>query len=150
MLSILAHFSSHFSQRVQATGACPWTDRHSQQKKWPFPQSTVCEILIMSLAVVDLSGTKLTSLAQPRHKTRKLKVSWWNLNDAFNFARTTDTQWRYNPKISEKLCRYGRQNMLWPYLKIWYWEWIFGHAVKSVVKSNFASKLVTHVITLLK
>ena len=66
MLSILAHFSSHFSQRVQATGACPWTDRHSQQKKWPFPQSTVCEILIMSLAVVDLSGTKLTSLAQPR------------------------------------------------------------------------------------
>ena len=26
----------------------------------------------------------------------------------------------------------GRQNMLWPYLKIWDWDWIFGHAVKAI------------------
>ena len=31
-------------------------------------------------------------------------------------------------KISEKLGRCGRQNMLPPYLKIWEWEWIFGRA----------------------
>ena len=28
--------------------------------------------------------------------------------------------------------RCGRQNMLPPYLKIWEWEWIFGHAVKAI------------------
>ena len=47
-------------------------------------------------------------------------------------ARTTDTQWRHKSKISEKLGRCGRQNMLPPYLKIWEWEWIFGRAVKDV------------------
>ena len=26
----------------------------------------------------------------------------------------------------------GRQNMLWPYLKIWDWDWIFGRAVKAI------------------
>ena len=48
------------------------------------------------------------------------------------YTRTTDTQWRHKSKISEKLCRSGRQNMLRPYLKIWEWEWIFGRAVKVV------------------
>ena len=43
-----------------------------------------------------------------------------------------DTQWRHKSKISEKLGRCGRQNMLRPYLKIWEWEWIFGRAVKTV------------------
>ena len=47
------------------------------------------------------------------------------------YARTTDTQWRHKSKISEKLGRCGRQNMLRPYLKIWEWEWIFGRAVKA-------------------
>jgi hypothetical protein len=47
-------------------------------------------------------------------------------------ARTTDTQWRHKSKISEKLGQCGRQNMLWPYLKIWDWDWIFGRAVKAV------------------
>jgi hypothetical protein len=47
-------------------------------------------------------------------------------------ARTTDTQWRHKSKISEKLGRCGRQNMLWPYLKIWDWDWIFGRAVKAI------------------
>ena len=47
-------------------------------------------------------------------------------------SRTTDTQWRHKSKISEKLGRCGRQNMLSPYLKIWEWEWIFGCAVKAI------------------
>ena len=47
------------------------------------------------------------------------------------YPRTTDTQWRHKSKISEKLGRSGRQNMLRPYLKIWEWEWIFGRAVKA-------------------
>ena len=47
-------------------------------------------------------------------------------------ARTTDTQWRHKSKISEKLGRCGRQNILRPYLKIWEWEWIFGRAVKAI------------------
>ena len=47
-------------------------------------------------------------------------------------TRTTDTQWRHKSKISEKLGRYGRQNMLRPYLKIWDWDWIFGRAVKAI------------------
>ena len=46
-------------------------------------------------------------------------------------TRTTDTQWRHNSKISEKLGQCGRQNMLWLYLKIWDWDWIFGRAVKA-------------------
>ena len=47
-------------------------------------------------------------------------------------ARTTDTQWRHNSKKSEILGRCGRQNMLRPYLKIWDWDLIFGHAVKAI------------------
>ena len=47
-------------------------------------------------------------------------------------------------KIFEKLGRCGKQNMLWPYLKIWEWEWIFGHVVKAIssldVHSYLASK----------
>ena len=46
--------------------------------------------------------------------------------------RTTDTQWRHKSKISEKLGRCGRQNMLRPYLKTWDWELIFGRAVKAI------------------
>ena len=42
-----------------------------------------------------------------------------------------DTQWRHKSKISEKLGRCCRRNMLRPYLKIWEWEWIFGRAVKA-------------------
>ena len=53
------------------------------------------------------------------------QMSWYR-------APTTDTQRRFKSKISEKLGRCGRQNMLWPYLKIWEWEWIFGCAVKAI------------------
>ena len=55
----------------------------------------------------------------------------WHLS-----PRTTDTQWRHKSKISEKSGRCGRQNMLWPYLKIWEWEWIFGCAVKAYILSG--------------
>ena len=47
-------------------------------------------------------------------------------------ALPTDTQWRYKSKISEKLGRCGRQNMLRPNLKIWDWDWIVGRAVKAI------------------
>ena len=50
----------------------------------------------------------------------------------YTVARTTDTQWQHKSNISEKLGRYGRQNMLPPYLKIWEWEWIFGRAVNAI------------------
>jgi hypothetical protein len=33
---------------------------------------------------------------------------------------------------TEKLGRCGRQNMLWPYIKIWDWDRIFGRAVKAI------------------
>ena len=46
--------------------------------------------------------------------------------------RTMDTQWRHKSKISEKLGRCGRLNMLPPYLKIWDWDWTFGRAVKTI------------------
>ena len=47
-------------------------------------------------------------------------------------SRTTDTQWGRKSKISEKVGRCGRQNMLRLYLKNWEWEWIFGRAVKAI------------------
>ena len=61
---ILAHFSPHFSHSRQETGACPINPRHSQQKKCPCPQSTLCENLILQpeavvslLLLLLLSGT---------------------------------------------------------------------------------------------
>ena len=58
-------------------------------------------------------------------------------------ARTTDTQWRHKSKISEKLGRCERQNMLRSYLKIWEWEWIFGHAVKAIFSLGIRSLCLT-------
>ena len=53
--------------------------------------------------------------------------------------RTTDTQWRHKSKKSEILRRSGRQNMLWPYLKIWDWDLIFGRAVKAIFSPGVRS-----------
>ena len=36
--------------------------------------------------------------------------------------QTVNTQWRHKSKKSENLGRCGKQNMLWPYLKVWEWE----------------------------
>ena len=55
----------------------------------------------------------------------------WLLIPVLN-PRTTDTQWRHKSKISEKLGRCGRQNMLRAYLKIWDWDRYFGRAVKAI------------------
>ena len=57
-------------------------------------------------------------------------------------ARTTDTQWRHKSKISEKLGRCGRENMLWPYLNIWEWEWIFGNTVKAISSLGIRSRWI--------
>ena len=46
--------------------------------------------------------------------------------------RSMYTQWRNKSKISWKLGRCGRQNMLWPYLKIGDWDLNFGRAVKAI------------------
>ena len=62
--------------------------------------------------------------------------------------RATDTQWRHKSKITEKLGRCGRQNMLPPYLKIWEWEWIFGHAVKAICSLGVRSPWVGHLKSL--
>ena len=35
-------------------------------------------------------------------------------------------------KKSKNLSQCGRQNMLWPYLRIWDWDLIFGRAVKGI------------------
>ena len=71
-------------------------------------------------------------------------------------ARTTNTQWRHKPKISEKFRRCGRLNMLWPYLKIWieielsavWWRQFPLRA--SVVCALWASEKSTHVRKLKK
>ena len=54
-------------------------------------------------------------------------------------TRTMDTQWRHKSKKSENLGQYGRQNMLRPHLKIWEWEWIFGHSVKEISSQGVRS-----------
>ena len=54
------------------------------------------------------------------------------MEQIYQCTRTTDTQWRHKSKVSEKLGRCGRQNMLCPYLKIWDWDWNFGRAVKPI------------------
>ena len=58
--------------------------------------------------------------------------------------RTTDTQWRHKSKKSEILGGCGRQNMLWPYLKIWEWELILGRAVKAISSPGVRSPCLKH------
>ena len=65
-------------------------------------------------------------------------------------TRTTDTQRRHKSKKSEILSRYGRQNMLWPYLKIWDWDLIFGRAVKVISSPGVRSPCHSISSTLLK
>ena len=43
---------------------------------------------------------------------------------------TTDIQWRHKSKKSENCGRYGRQNMLRLYLKLWDWDLIFGRTLQ--------------------
>ena len=68
------------------------------------------------------------------HQKLKLSTYNWIKNwipwSGTSEPQTTDTRQRHKSKISEKLGRCGRQNMLWSYLKIW--ELIFGCAVKAI------------------
>ena len=57
-------------------------------------------------------------------------------------ARTTDTRWQHKSKITDKLSRCGRLNMLPPYLKIWDWDWVFGRAVKAIFSLGVRSPWV--------
>ena len=51
-----------------------------------------------------------------------LNIHRLDRTDILSRSRTTDTRRQHKSKISEKLGRCGRQNMLPPYLKIWEWE----------------------------
>ena len=57
-------------------------------------------------------------------------------------TRTTETQWRHKSKKSEILGRYGRQNMLQLYLKIWDWDLIFVRAVKAISSPGVRSPCI--------
>ena len=63
-----------------------------------------------------------------------IKLQMEKVGQIFCEDANARTQWRhiFIDKISEKLGRCGRQNIFWPYLKIWEWEWIFGRAVKAI------------------
>ena len=63
-----------------------------------------------------------TVCANSSEKWSKLFLMWrlcWVSNKLFSAtpleSQTTYTQWRHKSKISEKLGRCGRKNMLWPY-----------------------------------
>ena len=87
-----------------------------------------------------------TVCANSSEKWSKLFLMWrlcWVSNKLFSAtpleSQTTYTQWRHKSKISEKLGRCGRKNMLWPYLKIWDWDWIFDRAVKAIASLGVRS-----------
>ena len=81
----------------------------------------------------DKSADKIVCLRTPDKEVRQVLLSRplqqmvWLCR-----PRTTDTQWRHKSKKSEKSGRWGRQNMLPPYLKIWDWDWVFCRAVKAI------------------
>ena len=72
------------------------------------------------------------------HESRWAWCNWRTIWQPLK-PRTTDTQWRHKSKKSENLGRCGKQNMLWPYLKIWEWEWIFSRAVKAISSQGVRS-----------
>jgi hypothetical protein len=105
-----------------------------------------CRAKLLSLGNQAKCFQLLDLLISPSHRSptsasvrirKHLIASAW--------SRTMDTQWRHKSKISEKLGRCGRQNMLRSYLKIWDWELSFGRAVKRISSSGVRSPCV-HVI----
>ena len=90
--------------------------------------------------------SKLKPYFEPFQKNMDFSTTIWMIPKLFwTGARTTDTQSRHKSEISEKLGRCGIKNMLWPYLRIWDWDWIFGRAVKAIsslgVRSPWTSAL---------
>ena len=101
---------------------------------WPLPKTVH---FFANLSVAKLAVLSYMEKGRNLFFCLLLKLRWltsiffrWRYKSAR--SRTTDTQWRHKSKISEKLGRCGRQNMLPPYLKIWEWEWISGRAVKAI------------------
>ena len=93
------------------------------------PQGTFCPFSSVFTTLPIFSLVKKHEL-QSLHK-KKITVQKENIN-SLTVARTMNTQHRHKSKISEKLGRCGRQNMLWLHLKIWDWDWIFSRAVKAI------------------
>ena len=115
----------------------------------------ICTCTYLALGIYNFSYSIIQLLIFP-HRISLLKIDFWFriysacvlqspwknlivfvvLMTFFFFIkarpRTTDIQWRHKSKKSENLGRYGRQNMLRLYLKIWEWELIFGRAVKAI------------------
>ena len=89
---------------------------------------TFCSLKVFPITTRHFSGLQFT--------IKMHYITSFSFNNTTSLQsllpRTTDTQWRYESKISEKLGRYGRQNILWLYLKIWDWDWIFGRVVKVI------------------
>ena len=80
--------------------------------------------------------------------SKKKNCGWFFQNHQYFFTklsrigpwvrtRTTDNHWRHTSKKSEKIGPMWQKNMLWPYLKIWEWEWIFGRVVKAISPLGF-------------
>ena len=97
----------------------------NSSKKWPIYSG-------YSLLITAYFGSMNCILWIKSSSYQKLNAGGSCKSLPHSGTRTTDTQWRHKSKISEKLGRCGRQNMLPPYLKIWEWEWIFGRAVKAI------------------
>ena len=96
---------------------------------------TVCQ-----LPVLPTFSTNYRRVHQLKFQSWAWKISRLSVYH-LDWPRTTDTQWSHKSKISEKLGRCGRQNMLRPYLKIWGWDWevkaIFSLGVRSPWKNLF-------------
>ena len=113
------------------SSACP-TRQHQAYKRFEIaagPLQIECRLKQRSKSRDEGRG-RLTST-----------VTIWFHKGLFSFStkeepRTTDTQWRYKSKISEKLGRCGRKNMLRPYL---FWIGIEFSAVQGRLFPLWAS-----------
>ena len=82
---------------------------------------------ILAIPVIESEDTKSTYPKEIikfwelvyRGGVKKCQNMTFKVNFLCQKSQTTDTQWRHKSKISEKLGRFVRQNMLWPYLKLW-------------------------------
>ena len=95
---------------------------------------------VRKIIKIGLIGTPRNCPQKSSNVTKNASID--EKRSLFDQPQTTDTRWRHKSKISEKLGRCGRQNMLRPYLKIWEWEWIFGRAVKTLSSLGVRSPCV--------
>ena len=116
----------------------------------PCKLSRICKKVHMHLHNKCVVLTCILLIRGPRGQKIKLisavsnsKISWISIVEPFYncslplfYCKTFKKRETSNSKMhglrtkkSENLGRCGRQNVLWPYLKIWEWEWIFGRSV---------------------